>query len=128
MVVFLQFFHPLANLKNWSYLPGNQYLQHVCEVLTNFQLTNKYDCGYRRNCPVFHRQGCAPSPGLLSGPAGVRCHFAGPSPDDVYFGIVERGKAMKELPLFTALGSGEGLRGFEIQDIDGYVLYFGRTI
>ncbi|MCC6539445.1 MAG: VOC family protein [Bryobacterales bacterium] len=102
---------------------------------------------------------------------GFDITFAGPEPDDIFFGIVQRGAAMflfKEVGVvpvpnytrdiqqgiarwdayletpdpdalaaeFTARGveffvplqdTGDGLRGFELQDADGYVLFFGRT-
>jgi catechol 2,3-dioxygenase-like lactoylglutathione lyase family enzyme len=101
---------------------------------------------------------------------GFDITFQGPEPDDVFFGIVERGGAMILLkdvgvdPLPNCqrdIGQGwarwdayvqvsdpdalaaefasrrveflrpladddEGLRGFELRDADGYVLYFGR--
>lgn len=35
--------------------------------------------------------------------------------------------ASRKVPFFTAImNNDDGLRGFEIQDIDGYILYFGR--
>jgi catechol 2,3-dioxygenase-like lactoylglutathione lyase family enzyme len=99
--------------------------------------------------------------------------FQGPEPDDVFFGIVQRGGAMimlksvgvEPMPNYTRdVGQGwarwdaylhvpdpdalaaefasrgiqfyrtledsensdDGLRGFEVQDADGYVLFFGR--
>jgi catechol 2,3-dioxygenase-like lactoylglutathione lyase family enzyme len=102
---------------------------------------------------------------------GFDITFQGPEPDDVFFGIVQRGGAMimfKEVgvdpvPNYTRdikqgiarwdayvsvsdpdalaaefasrnvefmepLGDTEdGLRGFELKDADGYVLFFGRT-
>jgi catechol 2,3-dioxygenase-like lactoylglutathione lyase family enzyme len=102
---------------------------------------------------------------------GFDITFQGPEPDDVFFGIVQRGGAMilfKEVGVdpvpnytrdikqgiarwdayvsvsdpdalaaeFTSrnveflqpLGDTEdGLRGFELKDADGYVLFFGRT-
>jgi len=101
---------------------------------------------------------------------GFAVTFSGPTPDDVFFGIVQRGGAMlmlkdigvEPLPNYTRdIGKGwapwdaylhvpdpdalcaefvgrgvtlwrplgdndDGLRGFEVQDADGYVLYFGR--
>lgn len=101
---------------------------------------------------------------------GFEVTFQGPEPDDIFFGIVERGGAMimmKEIgvdpaPNYTRdIGQGiarwdaylhvpdpdalaaelasrdvkffaplqdnsDNLRGFEVQDADGYVLYFGR--
>lgn len=101
---------------------------------------------------------------------GFDVTFAGPEPDDIFFGIVERGKAMlmfkdigvEPIPANTRdIGEGnvrwdvyiyvpdpdalaeefalrdvefaapledthDGLRGFEIRDVDGYVLFFGR--
>ena len=104
---------------------------------------------------------------------GFEITFQGPEPDDIFFGIVQRGGAMIMLksvgvepaPNYTrdagkgwarwdayihapnpdALAaefasrgiqfyrtledsetSDDGLRGFEIQDADGYVLFFGR--
>jgi catechol 2,3-dioxygenase-like lactoylglutathione lyase family enzyme len=101
---------------------------------------------------------------------GFDVTFQGPEPDDVFFGIVERGAAMvmfkdvgiPAVPNYTrdikkgiarwdaylyvpdpdALAAEfssrnvvfseplkdthDGLRGFEIKDADGYVLFFGR--
>src|SRR6476469_4867888 len=101
---------------------------------------------------------------------GFSVTFEGPEPDDVFFGIVQRGGAMimfkavgvEPVPNYTrdvekgiarwdaylhvpdpdALAAefssrniefseplkdtGEGLRGFELKDADGYVLFFGR--
>ena len=101
---------------------------------------------------------------------GFDITFQGPEPDDVFFGIVERGGAMimlkavgvepvpnytrdvgkgsprwdaylnvsdpdalaaelasRNVPFFRPLeDNSDGLRGFEVQDADGYVLYFGR--
>lgn len=104
---------------------------------------------------------------------GFEVTFEGPSPDDIFFGIVNRGRAqilMKAVGVppvpnytrdikqgiarwdafvyvpdpdalaaeFAARGVGffvplmdnteDGLRGFEIQDADGYILFFGRTL
>ena len=101
---------------------------------------------------------------------GFDITFQGPEPDDIFFGIVERGAAMIMLkavgvePLpnhqrdvkgwarwdaylcvpdpdalaaeFSArsvefsqpLKDDQGLRGFELKDADGYVLFFGRPI
>jgi len=101
---------------------------------------------------------------------GFEVMFQGPSPDDVFFGIVRRGAAMimlkdvgvdplpnvqrdvkkgwarwdayldvpdpdalaaefasREVELTQPLKVDEdGLRGFELKDSDGYVLFFGR--
>ena len=101
---------------------------------------------------------------------GFEVTFAGPEPDDIFFGIVERGAAMimlknvgvEPVPNYTRdVGKGsprwdaylnvpdpdalaaefasrgvafsrplqdddDDLRGFELKDLDGYVLYFGR--
>lgn len=101
---------------------------------------------------------------------GFEITYQGPTPDDVFFGIVERGAAMimlkaigvEPVPNYTrdvkkgvmrwdaylavsdpdALAAEfssrqvefsqplsdthEGLRGFELKDADGYVLFFGR--
>ena len=101
---------------------------------------------------------------------GFEVTFEGPEPDDIFFGIVERGAAMI---MFKAVGvdpvpnytrdvkqgtarwdayvyvpdpdalaaefasrhvdfwvplkdTDEGLRGFELQDAAGYILFFGR--
>jgi catechol 2,3-dioxygenase-like lactoylglutathione lyase family enzyme len=101
---------------------------------------------------------------------GFEITFQGPEPDDIFFGIVQRGAAMI---MFKAVGADpmpnytrdikqgiarwdaylnvpdpdalaaeflsrdvefsvplkdthDGLRGFEVKDIDGYVLFFGR--
>ena len=101
---------------------------------------------------------------------GFEITFQGPEPDDIFFGIVERGRAMimmkdvgvEPVPNYTrdikqgiarwdaylyvpdpdALAAEfisrdveffvpradteDGLRGFEIEDADGYILFFGR--
>lgn len=101
---------------------------------------------------------------------GFKITFQGPHEDDIFFGIVERGRAMimmkdvgvEPMPNYTRdIGkgiarwdayvyvpdpdtlaaefasrnveffvpisdTGDGLRGFEIQDADGYILFFGR--
>jgi catechol 2,3-dioxygenase-like lactoylglutathione lyase family enzyme len=101
---------------------------------------------------------------------GFTITFQGPSDDDIFFGIVERGGAMimmkaigvepvpnytrdvkqgiapwdaylhvpdpdalaaefasRGVPFFHALADNDDhLRGFDVQDADGYVLYFGR--
>ena len=101
---------------------------------------------------------------------GFEITFQGPEPDDVFFGIVERGRAMimfksvgvEPVPNYTRdVGCGiaswdayvyvpdpdalfsefesrdvefsiplhnnhDNLRGFELKDADGYVLFFGR--
>ena len=101
---------------------------------------------------------------------GFDVTYEGPEPDDIFFGIVQRGRAMI---MFKAIGvepwsnstrdvgrgsppwdayiyvpdpdslaaeytlrnvefrkplrdTHDGLRGFEIQDVDGHVLFFGR--
>jgi catechol 2,3-dioxygenase-like lactoylglutathione lyase family enzyme len=103
---------------------------------------------------------------------GFEITFQGPEPNDVFFGIVERGGAMimfkavgvEPVPNYTRdIGKGiarwdaylyvpdpdalasefssrnvefseplkdthDGLRGFELRDADGYVLFFGRPI
>jgi catechol 2,3-dioxygenase-like lactoylglutathione lyase family enzyme len=103
---------------------------------------------------------------------GFDITFQGPDPDDVFFGIVERGRAMimlkdvgvdpmpnshrdigkgsarwdayLQVPDPDALAAeflsrnvefhrplandGDGLRGFEVRDGDGYVLFFGRPV
>ena len=101
---------------------------------------------------------------------GFEVTFQGPEPDDIFFGIVQRGAAMimfkavgvNPVPNYTrdikkgiarwdaylhvpdpdAMASeylsrgvefseplkytSDGLRGFELKDADGYVLFFGR--
>jgi catechol 2,3-dioxygenase-like lactoylglutathione lyase family enzyme len=101
---------------------------------------------------------------------GFDITFQGPTDNDIFFGIVQRGAAMiilkdvgvdpvpnhtrgtkqgiarwdaylhvldpdalaaefssRNVEFFRPLkDDGDGLRGFEIQDADGYVLYFGR--
>ena len=103
---------------------------------------------------------------------GFDITFEGPEPDDIFFGIVQRGRAMimlkdvglEAIPNHTCdIGKGiarwdayvlvqnpdalaaefasrnveffeplqdtdDGLRGFEVKDADGYVLFFGRPI
>jgi catechol 2,3-dioxygenase-like lactoylglutathione lyase family enzyme len=101
---------------------------------------------------------------------GFEITFEGPEPDDIFFGIVQRGAAMimlkavgvepvpnytrdikqgiarwdaylnvpdpdalaaefgsRDVEFFVPLkDTHDGLRGFEIKDGDGYVLFFGR--
>ena len=103
---------------------------------------------------------------------GFEITFQGPEPDDIFFGIVQHGRAMimfkavgvDPVPNYTRdIGQGiaawdayvyvpdadalaaefasrnleffkplrdtsDDLRGFEIEDTDGYVLFFGRPI
>jgi len=103
---------------------------------------------------------------------GFDITFQGPTEDDIFFGIVQRGAAMimmkdvgvepvpnytrdikqgiarwdaylyapdpdalaaefesRNVTFFTPISNNDdGLRGFEVQDADGYVLYFGRLI
>lgn len=103
---------------------------------------------------------------------GFDVTFRGPEPDDIFFGIVQRGAAMimlkdvgvEPMPICTRdVGKGwarwdayvhvpdpdalavefssrhvafseplkdtdDGLRGFELKDADGYVLFFGRPL
>ncbi|HEX3185560.1 MAG TPA: VOC family protein [Pyrinomonadaceae bacterium] len=102
---------------------------------------------------------------------GFEITFAGPEPDDIFFGIVRRGGAQillkdigvppmpnhtrdvkkgiarwdafvyvpdpdalahefasRNVEFFVPLkDTHDGLRGFELKDVDGYVLFFGRT-
>ena len=101
---------------------------------------------------------------------GFEVTFEGPKPDDIFFGIVQRGRAMimfkavdvepvpnrmrdvghgiarwdayiyvpdpdalaaefasRKVEFFEPLAdTTDNLRGFEVQDADGYVLFFGR--
>ena len=101
---------------------------------------------------------------------GFEITFQGPAPDDIFFGIVQRGRAMimfkdvgvEPVPNYTRdvkkgiarwdayvyvpdpddlaaefasrnvefseplKNNHDGLRGFELKDINGYVLFFGR--
>ena len=103
---------------------------------------------------------------------GFEVTFEGPEPDDIFFGIVQRGRAMllfkdigvEPVPNHTRdIGKGDArwdayvyvpdpdalaaefalrnieflkpikdthddLRGFELKDADGYVLFFGRPL
>jgi catechol 2,3-dioxygenase-like lactoylglutathione lyase family enzyme len=103
---------------------------------------------------------------------GFEITFQGPEPDDIFFGIVERGGAMimmkaidvdpvpnhtrdighgiarwdaylyvpdpdalaaefasRGVEFFVPLqNNSDNLRGFEVKDADGYVLYFGRPL
>jgi len=80
---------------------------------------------------------------------GFDVTFQGPEPDDIFFGIVQRGAAVimfksvgvDPVPNYTRdvkkgiarwfseplKDTDDGLRGFELKDADGYVLFFGRT-
>lgn len=101
---------------------------------------------------------------------GFEITFEGPEPDDIFFGIVQRGRAMfmfkdvdidpvpnytrdighgiaswdayvyvpdpdalykefasRDVGFKTPLGdNSDNLRGFEVRDINGYIIYFGR--
>jgi catechol 2,3-dioxygenase-like lactoylglutathione lyase family enzyme len=101
---------------------------------------------------------------------GFDITYQGPEPDDIFFGIVQRGGAMimfkevgvvpvpnytrdiqqgiarwdayvhvpdpdalaaefssRNVDFFEPLqNTGDGLRGFELKDADGYILFFGR--
>ena len=100
---------------------------------------------------------------------GFDITYQGPQPDDIFFGIVQRGAAMimlkavgvdpvpnytrdvkqgiarwdaylhvpdpdafaaefssREVAFSEPLQDTDGLRGFELKDADGYVLFFGR--
>ena len=103
---------------------------------------------------------------------GFEITFQGPVPEDIFFGIVQRGRAMimfkaidvdpvpnctrdighgiaawdayvhvpdpdalaaefasRELEFFKPLrNTSDDLRGFEIEDVNGYVLFFGRPL
>lgn len=103
---------------------------------------------------------------------GFDVTFQGPEPDDIFFGIVERGSAMimlkdvgvDPIPNYTRdvkkgiarwdaylyvpdpdelaaeflsrnvefhkplADTEDGLRGFELKDADGYILFFGRPL
>ena len=103
---------------------------------------------------------------------GFDVTFQGPEPDDIFFGIVQRGGAMimfkaigvtpvpnhtrdvkqgiarwdaylyvpdpdalaaefssRDVEFFVPLQDNhDGLRGFELQDVNGYVLFFGRPL
>lgn len=103
---------------------------------------------------------------------GFKITYQGPEPDDIFFGIVQRGGAMimikdigvdpvpnhtrdikqgiarwdaylnvpdpdalaaefvsRGVGLFSPIQNNEdGLRGFEVKDADGYLLYFGRPV
>jgi uncharacterized glyoxalase superfamily protein PhnB len=101
---------------------------------------------------------------------GFDITFEGPEPDDIFFGIVQRGRAMVMMKavgvdpvpngtrdigqgiarwdayihvpdpdalaaelssrgvefLVPLMNNDDGLRGFEVRDADGYILFFGR--
>jgi hypothetical protein len=103
---------------------------------------------------------------------GFEITFQGPEPDDIFFGIVQRGRAMimlkaigvepqpnhtrdigkgiarwdayfyvpdpdalaaefksRDVKFFRPLkNDSDNLRGFEVKDADGYVLFFGRPL
>jgi hypothetical protein len=103
---------------------------------------------------------------------GFEITFQGPEPNDIFFGIVERGRAMimfkevgvEPVPNYTRdikqgiarwdayvhvpdpdalaaefasrnvtffeplANTTDDLRGFEVQDVNGYVLFFGRPL
>lgn len=120
--------------------------------------------------PLFIVKSVPAALGFYRDRLGFDVTFQGPEPDDIFFGIVERGAAMIMLkdvgvaPVPNAtrdIGQGiarwdaylyvpdpdalaaefasrhvefalpltdtdDGLRGFELRDADGYVLFFGR--
>jgi len=117
--------------------------------------------------PFFIVQDLAGALSFYRDQLGFEITFQGPTPDDLFFGIVRRGGAMIMLkdvgidPLpnykrepaarwdayvlvpdpdalaaefasrkveFSAplKDTHDGLRGFELKDVDGYVLFFGR--
>lgn len=120
--------------------------------------------------PFFVVKDCPASLSFYRDRLGFEITFEGPTPDDIFFGIVRRGGAMIMLkaigvdpvPNYTRdVQKGEarwdaylyvpdpdalaaefasrdvefseplkdthdGLRGFELKDADGYVLFFGR--
>ena len=103
---------------------------------------------------------------------GFEVTFEGPEPSDIFFGIVQRGRAMlmfksidvepvpnhtrdighgiaawdaylhvpdpdglaaefaaRDVKFFSPLQDNhDNLRGFEIEDVNGYILYFGRPV
>jgi hypothetical protein len=54
---------------------------------------------------------------------GFDITFQGPEPDDIFFGIVQRGAAMIMFKDVGVKDTDDGLRGFELEDADGYVLF-----
>jgi len=124
----------------------------------------------RGQCPLLQVFDMPESLAFYRDKLGFEITFQGPEPDDIFFGIVQRGRAMimmKEIGVAPTpnctrdIGKGiarwdsyvfvpdpdalaeeftmrnvefsepladtdDGLRGFEIKDVDGYVLFFGR--
>lgn len=120
--------------------------------------------------PLFIVRGVPVTLAFYRDKLGFEVTFEGPEPDDIFFGIVQRGRAMvmfkdidvDPVPNCTRdIGHGiaawdayfyvpdpdalyeefvsrnvafklplcdnsDNLRGFEVRDINGYVLYFGR--
>ena len=120
--------------------------------------------------PLFIVRNLAATLAFYRDKLGFDITFQGPEPDDIFFGIVQRGRAMfmfkdvdiDPVPNYTRdIGQGiaswdayiyvpdpdtlyeefasrdveffeplkdnhDNLRGFEIQDPNGYILYFGR--
>ena len=121
--------------------------------------------------PFFIVRNVPAAPAFYRDRLGFEITFQGPEPDDIFFGIVQRGAAMlifkevgvepvpnytrdikqgiarwdayvhvpdpdalaaefasRNVEFFTPLADTEdGLRGFELKDADGYMLFFGRT-
>ena len=120
--------------------------------------------------PFFIVRDVAATLAFYRGKLGFEVTFEGPEPDEIFFGIVRRGRAMimfkdvdvDPVPNYTRdIGHGvaawdayiyvpdpdtlyeefasrnvdfkaplcnnhDNLRGFEVRDINGYILYFGR--
>ncbi|HKS07104.1 MAG TPA: VOC family protein [Gemmatimonadaceae bacterium] len=121
--------------------------------------------------PLFIAKNVPETLAFYCGKLGFDVTFEGPEPNDIFFGIVQRGAAMflfkdvgvAPVPNYTrnikqgiarwdayvntpdpdALAAEfasrgvtffepisdttDGLRGFEVQDVNGYVLFFGRV-
>lgn len=120
--------------------------------------------------PLFIVNDCPATLAFYRDRLGFEITFQGPTEDDIFFGIVQRGRAMimfkdievEPVPNYTRdIGKGyaawdayvhvpdpdalaeeftssgvefrqplqdnhDNLRGFEVQDLNGYVLFFGR--
>jgi catechol 2,3-dioxygenase-like lactoylglutathione lyase family enzyme len=91
--------------------------------------------------PSFIVRNVPAAPAFYRDRLGFEIVFQGPSDDDVFFGIVRDAFlhvpdpdalaaefSSRDVEFFLPLSEGgDGLRGFEVKDADGYLLFFGYS-